>query len=118
MKLSQFHGNIASQRNIHSMNLKIATDEVTITEDIQEVIDKKLDKALDKYMKSIDIDNRDANVLIAKGVRWGFTVKFDMDLPGGFHIHANEKRKELRFAISAVSTEVKRQLRKYKEKNN
>lgn len=98
------------------MKLQISTEEVTLTEDIEEIIDKKLNKALDKYLSSIDIDNRDANVLIAKGVRWGFTVKFDMDLPGGHHIHINEKRKELPFAISAVSTEVKRALRKYKEK--
>lgn len=98
------------------MKLLISTEEVTITPDISEIVDKKLSKGLDKYLQSVDVDTREANVHIAKGVRWGFTVKFDMDLPGGQHVHVNEKHKELPFAISAVASEVKRSLRRYKEK--
>lgn len=97
------------------MKLHLASDEVEITPDIEEVIEKKLLKKISRLLKRYPEDSVTMDLIINTGSRWGFRVKCSLGLPGQ-NIHAEEKHKELEYAIVALSKELQRLLRKKKEK--
>lgn len=97
------------------MKLHLASDEIEITPDIEEVIEKKLLNKISRLLKRYPEDSVSMDLMINTGSRWGFRVKCRLDLPGQ-NIHAEEKHKELEYAIVALSKELQRLLRKKKEK--
>jgi len=98
------------------MQMNVATDGVLLTPDIDELVQKKLNQKLDKYLSHLPSDTKQAEVRLKRQSRWGFKVTFDVTLPGGKHIHAEEINKELNAAITIVSEEAERQLRREKER--
>ncbi len=98
------------------MKVLIATEEIQLTPDVNDLVQKKLNEKLDKYVNGIPEDVKEARVQLIRDSRWGFRVTFDLSLPGKKHIHAEEKHKELPAAITLVSEEAEKQLRKIKEK--
>lgn len=97
------------------MKLRLASDEIQITPELEEVIQKKLLNKISRLLKRYPEDSVSMDLVIKAGSRWGFVVKCRLDIPGE-NIHAEEKHKELEYAIVALSEELQRLLRKKKEK--
>lgn len=97
------------------MKVHIASEGLEITPEIQDVIEKKLFVKLKRLLSRYPEDSVVLNLMILKGSRWGFIAKCKIALPGA-DIHAEEKHKELQFAIVSLSKELQLLLRKKKEK--
>jgi ribosomal subunit interface protein len=98
------------------MKLHISTKEVSLTPDIEEIIEKKLKAKIDKFVGHYDDDAVNLKLFLGKGDRFGFKIKCELDLPGE-NIHAKAEHKELAFAITALAADISRRLRKKKEKS-
>lgn len=99
-----------------SVKLIISTDGLSLTPDIKDLVQKKLNSKLEKYVKHYSPDAKQATVNLKRESRWGFKATFNSVIPGGKRVHAEEKNKQLFAAITKLSEEVERQLRRIKEK--
>lgn len=97
------------------MKLHTSSQDVEITPEIEDVIEKKLITKVSRLVKRYPEEAVQMRIMITKGERWGFKVSADIDLPGD-NIHAEEKHKELEYAIVALAKELQQILRKKKEK--
>lgn len=97
------------------MKLHISSDGVEITPEIEEVIDKKLVSKIQRLVSRYSEDSVTLRLMIRTGARWGFRVKCDIDLPGE-NVHAEEKHKELEYALVSLAKQLQQILRKKKEK--
>ena len=96
------------------MKIQISWDKITPTEEEKEMVMEKF-VILDKLLQKFEEDLKVASVNIAKRSRWGFRVKFDMQLPSK-HIFATEMGDDLVNVVVAVREEVERQIKEYVEK--
>lgn len=100
------------------VKLIISSDGVDLSPDIEKLLQRKLNQKLEKYIKGHAPDTKEARITIERRSRWGFKVTFRLGLPDKKYIHAEEVNKELSAAITIVSEEAERQLRKIKEMSN
>src|SRR3989304_8915685 len=98
------------------MKLHISTKDVVLSPDVEKAIHKKLVGKIEKFLTHYDSDSVLLELVLSKGERWGFVVSCDLDIPRE-NIHAEEKHKELLFAITALAKEISDRLRKKKEKD-
>lgn len=97
------------------MKVHTSSQGVEITPEIEEIIEKKLISKVKKLVARHPEESVNLRLMIETGTRWGFRVKCDVDIPGE-NIHAEEKHKELEYALVALAHELQRRLRKKKEK--
>lgn len=97
-----------------SMQIQLSFEKIDPEDDDKEMVFEKL-AGLDKLLTSFEEDLKQAKVVIIKGSRWGFEVKFDMQLPGK-HIFASETGEELVNVVVAVREDVERQIKEYVQK--
>jgi len=98
------------------MNLQVSTSEIRLTEDIYDLLEKKLSSKIRKHLKRYSSKEIDARLILSKDQRWGFKVKLTLSIPGQKTLFAENKHKELEYAITGLTNEVERRLRKLKEK--
>ena len=99
------------------MNLQAVGSGIEVDDRIREVLDLKLAKELEKYLHDFADDLKHAHIKIEKLARGGFSVNFNMKLPGNNgHIFSEVTGDDLTNVIIALRHEVERQLRDYKSK--
>lgn len=98
------------------MSLNVSTNDVELTDKLLDLLHEKLDNEINKYLQNYPEDIKRAEINIKRDSRWGFSVTFDLNVPGQERIFAETKEKELHSAINKLRADISRQLRKYKEK--
>lgn len=98
------------------MKLQISTDGVPLSgTQVEKLLEQHLLSDLIKYFERFDSEDLVADVRVVKRSRWGYKVTYDLKLSDK-HIYAEEKDDLLPLAITKTRDEVKRQIRKFKEK--
>ncbi len=96
------------------MKIQIAWEKIEPTEQDKQMVLEKL-ASLDKLLQRFEEDLKVAEVRIMRRSRWGFRIRFDMQLPGK-HIFATEMGDELVNVVVAVREEAEIQIKEYVEK--
>ncbi|OGM28890.1 ribosomal subunit interface protein [Candidatus Woesebacteria bacterium RIFCSPHIGHO2_01_FULL_41_10] len=98
------------------MKLQISSPDLPLEGTVENYISKKLGENLEKFLKKVPIDERIADIHVTKTSAFEIRVSFDMMLPEGGHIFADEKADEFHKAVNELHDEVSRQLKRYKDK--
>ncbi len=96
------------------MRLAFRFDGVSSEGDIKNKIAKKI-AGLDKYLKHVSSDLRRGIVNLAKGERWGYKVKVDLQIPGK-DVLAEGRDSNLLSAVDEVVQKLAKGLTKRREK--
>ena len=98
------------------MKLQISASGVPLEGTVEKVLIQKLQSDLEKYLKHYNTTDIVADVRVEKRTRWGYKVTFDLMLPGNHHLFSEEKHENFHTAVNSLRDEVKRSIRKLKEK--
>ena len=96
------------------MTIQIFWDSLESTPENTDLITEKF-KKLEKYLKSFKEEMTHASVTIKKRPRWGYRVKFDMQLPSE-HIFAEDVSDDLTASIINTREKAERQIKHYLDK--
>lgn len=97
------------------MKLQISTDGLPLEGTVRTQIEKRLGSDLEKVLQHFPEDVQQATVHVSKESRYGFKATFEMQLPG-LRVFSEEKNEDFLALMTSLRDEVKRQIRKYKEK--
>jgi len=96
------------------MQLQISTENLPLEGTVKTLIEKRLDEDLNRVLKHFP-DDLLATVHVSKESRFGYKATFEMQLPG-LKIFSEEKHEDFPTLMTALRDEVKRQIRKHKER--
>lgn len=97
------------------MKLNISTEGVPLQGTVQIEVEKRLGQDLERTLKHFPDDIKRATVHVKKRSRFGYKITFEMQLPGA-RIYSEESNAEFRLALTKLRDEVKRQIRRHKDK--
>lgn len=100
------------------MRLQVTCDDIPLAGTVENLLKKHLQDDLQKYVSFFEKDGEDlvATVRVTKATRFGYKITFDLHLPGA-HIFSEEKNEDFEPCVTNLRDEVKRQIRKTKEKS-
>lgn len=97
------------------MQLELVDSNLTFTDRFKERIVTKFSNALDKYLAKLDPEYQIAELSIQKVPRFGYQMKFSMELPFT-HIYIKHVSPDLMPGIIVLKDRVARQIRENREK--
>ena len=97
------------------MQLQISVTGIPLEGTVREVIEKRLGSDLERVLKHFPDDIKKATVTLQKRSRHGYKASFAMQLPG-LSLYSEEKHDDFHALMVNLRDEVKRQIRKHKEK--
>jgi ribosome-associated translation inhibitor RaiA len=97
------------------MQLELVDSNLIFTDRFKERIVTKFSTALDKYLTKLDPEYQIARLSIQKVARFGYQMKFSMELPFT-HIYITNNSPDLMPGIINIRNQVARQIRENREK--
>ena len=97
------------------MKLQISTGDLPLEGTVRTLGEKRLGSDLEKVLRHFPEDVRQATVHVSKRSRHGYKATFEMQLPG-LRVFSEEKHDDFPTLMTRLRDEVKRQIRKHKEK--
>ncbi len=97
------------------MVIEVVPQNFKISENLRAKIALKFSQAIGKYLNGLSEDLKIATITIQKNNRFGYSLKFDMQLPWT-HIYAQQKSPLLFVGVIGLRGRVARQIREESEK--
>ena len=97
------------------MVIEVVAQNFKMSENLRTKIVAKFSRAIGKYLNSLDEDLKIATIAIQKNPRFGYSLKFDMQLPWT-HAYAQQSSPLLFVGVVGLCGRASRQIRKETEK--